>query len=73
MTVEETPAGTLVVDLTDEEYQAYLEDEVRRGTNLSVAEFVRAYKAGEIDETDPAVSDLVGLLRLGQNGHRAVP
>jgi hypothetical protein len=71
MTVDETPAGTLVVDLTEDEYDAYLEDEVRRGTGLSVEEFVRAYEAGELDEADPAVSDLIGLLRIGQNGHRA--
>jgi hypothetical protein len=38
---------------------------------LTVAEFVRAYEAGELDDADPAVSDLVGLLRIGQNGDRA--
>jgi len=31
VTVDETPAGTLVVDLTEDEYDAYLQDEVRRG------------------------------------------
>lgn len=35
MTVDETPAGTLVVELTEDEYGAYLEDEVRRGTGLT--------------------------------------
>lgn len=43
MTVDETPAGTLVVDFTEEEYDDYLDGEVRRGTGLTVAEFVRAY------------------------------
>lgn len=71
MTVDETPTGTLVVELTEDEYGAYLEDEVRRGTGLTVEEFVRAYEAGELDDADPAVSDLVGLLRIGQNGDRA--
>lgn len=71
MTVDETPAGTPVVDFTEEEYDTYLEGEVRRGTGLSVAEFVRAYEAAELDDSDPAVSDLVGLLRIGQNGDRA--
>lgn len=71
MTVDETPAGTLVVDFTEKEYDAYLEGEVRRGTGLTVAEFVRAYESGEVDDSDPAVSDLVGLLRIGQNGDRA--
>ncbi|MBA3262053.1 MAG: hypothetical protein H0T69_06235 [Thermoleophilaceae bacterium] len=71
MTVDETPAGTLVVDFTEKEYNDYLEGEVRRGTGLTVAEFVRAYEAGELDDADPAVSELVGLLRIGQNGDRA--
>jgi hypothetical protein len=71
MTVDETPAGTPVVELTDDEYDAYLATEVRRGTGFTVAEFVRAYEAGELDDADPVVSDLVSLLRIGQNGHRA--
>ena len=71
MTVDETPAGTLVVDFSASEYDDYLEREVRRGTGLSVAEFVHAYEAGELDDADPAVSDLVALLRIGQNGDRA--
>jgi hypothetical protein len=71
MTVDETPAGTLVVELTEDEYDAYLKDEVRRGTGLTVEQFVRAYEAGELDDADPAVSDLVSLLRIGQNGDRA--
>lgn len=71
MTVDETPAGTLVVDFPESEYDAYLEGEVQRGAGLSVAEFVLAYEAGQLDDADPAVSDLVGLLRIGQNGDRA--
>jgi hypothetical protein len=71
MTVDETPAGTLVVDFTEKGYDDYLEGEVRRGTGLTVAQFVRAYEAGELDDADPAVGDLVGLLRIGQNGDRA--
>jgi hypothetical protein len=71
MTVDETPAGTQVVDFTEEEYDAYLEGEVQRGTGLTVEKFRRAYEAGELDDADPAVSDLVGLLRIGQNGDYA--
>ena len=59
------------VDLTSEEYDAYLQREVSGAVGMTVADFVRAYTAGELDDTDPAVSDLVGLLRVGQNGHRA--
>lgn len=71
MTVDETSAGTPVVEMTQAEYDAYLEAEVRRATGFTVEEFVRAYKAGELDDAEPAVSELVGLLRIGQNGHRA--
>jgi hypothetical protein len=70
MTRSETDAGTPVIDLTREEYDAYIEREVRRAAAMTPAEFARAYTAGELDDADPAVGDLVGLLRIGQNGHR---
>jgi hypothetical protein len=38
---------------------------------MSVAEFRRAYAAGELEDGDVAVDQLVGLLRIGQNGHKA--
>jgi hypothetical protein len=69
MTVDETPDGTPVVNLTAEEYDAYLENEVKRAIGMTVTEFVEAYKRGELDDADPAVSELVGLLRIGQHGH----
>jgi hypothetical protein len=68
----ETAAGTPIIEFTPEEYDAYLEREVRCGVGMSRAEFVRAYTAGELDDADAAVGELVGLLRIGQNGHRAV-
>jgi hypothetical protein len=71
MTVDETPAGTLVVDLTPEEYDAYLDREVERATGVTAAEFVAAYGRGELDDSDPAVSEMLVLLRVGQNGDRA--
>jgi hypothetical protein len=39
---------------------------------MSVAAFTAAYLAGKLDDADPAVGQLVGLLRIGQNGHKAV-
>jgi hypothetical protein len=72
MTVGETPAGTPVVDLSAEEYDAYLDSEVRRLKGMDAAAFIRAYEAGELDESDPTVTELVGLLRIGQNGHPVV-
>jgi hypothetical protein len=71
MTVDETPAGTAVVTFTPEEYDAYLEGEVERRIGMTAAEFTRAYEAGELDDADPAVDELIGLLRIGQNGHRS--
>ncbi|HXV05214.1 MAG TPA: hypothetical protein VFP23_04855 [Solirubrobacterales bacterium] len=71
MVVSETSSGTPVVEMTAEEYAAYLDREVRDATGLSAAEFRRAYLAGTLDEADPAVSELAGLLRIGQNGHAA--
>ncbi|MHB8691498.1 MAG: hypothetical protein ACYDHH_09660 [Solirubrobacteraceae bacterium] len=69
MTTGETAAGTPLVDLTSEEYDAYLDREARRLIGMGATEFVRAYEAGGLDDSDPAVSELVGLLRIGQNGH----
>lgn len=69
MTVGETPAGTPVIDFTVEEYDAYLDAEARRLAGMDAAAFVRAYEADELEDSDPAVSELVGLLRIGQNGH----
>lgn len=71
MVVSETPSGTPVVEMTSEEYAAYVEREVERAVGLSVEEFRRAYAAGELDDADPEVSELVGLLRIGQNGRSA--
>jgi hypothetical protein len=71
MTEDQTEAGTPVLEFDAREYRAFLEREVQRGLGLSVDEFVSRYRAGELDEGDPDVSDLAGLLWLGQNGHRA--
>lgn len=60
-----------MVELTDEEYEAYLERETQAAIGMSVAEFTKAYLAGEFEDGDMAVDHLVGLLRIGQNGHRA--
>ena len=72
MTVGETQAGTPVVDLSAEEYDAYLDGEVRRLMGMNAVDFIRRYEAGDLDDSDPAVSDLIGLLRIGQNGHPVV-
>jgi hypothetical protein len=66
MTVDHTPAGTPVIEFDEREYEEFLEHEVRRGSGLTVKEFMRRYDAGEHDESDPHVSDLASLLWLGQ-------
>ena len=71
MQVTYTAAGTPVIDLTPEEYAAHLERETQAAIGMSVAEFTAAYLAGETDHADPAVDELVGMLRIGQNGHKA--
>ena len=68
MTVTYTAAGTPIVERTPEEYAAYLERQVQREIGMSVAEFKRAYAAGELDDADVAVDYVVSLLRIGQNG-----
>ena len=61
-----------MIDLTPEEQAAYLEREVQSAVGMSVEEFIRAYTAGELEEGDVAVDEMVSLLRIGQNGHCAV-
>ncbi len=67
--VTSTPGGSDVVEMTSEEYADYVERRVSAAVGTSPDEFRRAYLAGELDDADPAVSELVGLLRIGQNGH----
>lgn len=71
MTETETTAGTPVLDLDAQEYARFLEEEVRERMDLSVAEFTERYLAGTLDEADPDVPMLVGLLWIGQNGNSA--
>jgi hypothetical protein len=57
-----------IVEMTDDEYTLFLSQEVERGVGLAVADFITAYTAGEIDDSDPEVTRLAALLALGQNG-----
>lgn len=68
MKVSYTDAGTPVVEMTAEEEAAYLERETQAAIGMSVKEFTEAYLAGKTDHADPAVDELVGMLRIGQNG-----
>lgn len=68
MQVTYTAAGTPVIDFTPEEEGAYQERHVQREMGMSVAEFKRACAAGELRDRVPDVDDIVGFLRIGQNG-----
>lgn len=61
-----TDAGTKVYEPSAEEYAEYLEGRARALSGTSVREFKRAYGASTVDEADPAVSELVALLRIGR-------
>jgi hypothetical protein len=69
MTQSETEAGTPVIEMSAEEYRDFLDEEVRRRMGVSADEFHRRYLAGELDDADPDVPFLAGLLWMGQNGH----
>jgi hypothetical protein len=54
--------------IKDDEYTSFLCQEVERGVSMTVADFIAAYTAGELDDTDPEVARLAALLAIGQNG-----
>jgi hypothetical protein len=66
MKVTYTDAGTPVIERTVEESEAHLERHVQREVGMSVAEFTKAYLAGELEDGDVAVDDVTGLLLLGR-------
>jgi hypothetical protein len=61
-----SPDDTPVLELDRADYAAFLEDEVRARTGMSMHEFVKAYIAGDLDDSDPDVPLLAGLLWIGQ-------
>ena len=65
MTTDETD-GTPLVDLSSGEYKAYLDRHARRLMGMGADAFRQAYEVGEFDDSSPAVSELVALLRIGQ-------
>jgi hypothetical protein len=69
MMVTKTPGGADFIEMTPEEYADYVERRVQAAVGMAPEEFRRAYLARELDDADPSVSELVGLLRIGQNGH----
>ena len=60
-----------IVRFTPKQWAAYLERQAQREMGISVAEFRRAYAAGELEDGDVAVDELVSLLLIGQNENTA--
>lgn len=61
-----------IVRFTPKQWAAYLERQVQREVGMSVAEFKRAFAAGELDAGDMDVFYVTGLLDISRNGHSAV-
>jgi len=60
-----------IVRFTPEERAAYLERQTQREMGISVAEFRRAFAAGELDNHH-AVGYLAGKILIGDNGSKPV-
>jgi hypothetical protein len=59
-----------IVRFTPEERAAYLERQTQREMGISVAEFRRAFAAGELDNHH-AVGYLAGKILISENGSKA--
>jgi hypothetical protein len=58
-----------VVEMTTEQYETFLGAEISRWREaITLDQFIRAYRDGELDDGDPEVSRLAALVGLGQNG-----
>lgn len=69
MTRKKTAAGTPVVEMTAAEYQEFLDAEACSRLGMSLAEFMKRYVAGRLDDSDPDVPLLAMWAGMGQNGH----
>ncbi len=68
MNVTYTEAGTEVIDMTDDEYRAFLDQEVQKRIDLSLDEFLKRVSAGEIDWDHPEAFSLAALVGVGDGG-----
>lgn len=58
-----------VVEMTREEYEAFLAKEIGRWEHgFTLADFIAGFRSGELDDSDPEVARLASLVGLGQNG-----
>ncbi len=68
MVTTHTDAGTSLIEMTDDEYCAFLDREVRRRIGMSLDEFVFSVNAGNIDWDHPEAFSLAGLVGVGDGG-----
>jgi len=61
-----------IVRFTPKQWAAYLERQVQREVGMSVAEFKRAFAAGELDTGDMDVFSVTALLGISRKGNEAV-
>jgi len=63
-----TDGGTPVIDMSDDEYRAFLDSEVRARIGLSLEAFVTKVNAGEMEWDHPEAFALAGLVGVGDGG-----
>jgi hypothetical protein len=61
--IGKTQGGTLVFEPSAEEFDAFLEEQIQGGLNLTTAEFEEGLRAKSLDLDDPIVSELAALLQ----------
>jgi len=56
--------------MDEDEFASFLNAEILHATPFAnVAQFMNALQAGEIDDADPGVSEMLVLIGFGRNGH----
>lgn len=60
-----TQAGTPIIEMNDDEYDAFIAGEVHDRIGLSLEEFVARANAGELDWDHPEAFALAGLVGVG--------
>jgi len=64
-----TTGGTVVMDVTTEEYKRLLDREVQATLGVSANDFLEQVESGQVDWDDPDTFYVAGILNIGQNGH----
>jgi urease accessory protein UreF len=65
-----TKGGAAVYKPSAEEFEAFVENQVRTLLGIDTAAFVEKYRAGTLDRSNPAVSEVAALIEVSQPSHR---